>query len=335
MRDDFFLIIGLGSIGRQHLRNLIALGQHNILLCRSGKGTLPDDELSAFASTQNLQEALARRPRAVIVANPTAFRVPVASAAAQAGCHLFLEKPVSHAPEGVAMLARAVEARGLCAQVGFQFRFHPALRQIKQWLVAGAIGRAVSIKAHWGEYLPGWHPWEDYRNSYSARVQLGGGVITTLCHPFDYCRWLLGEVQSVLALAGRLSGLEIEVEDVAQIILRFESGALGSVYLDYVERPPRHDLQIIGQHGKITWNYANSVATLCHADSRLSSTFAPANGFERNFMFLEEMRDFIYCLNTGAQPQCHLRDGIRALEIALAVKQSVLERREVHVQRLV
>ncbi len=121
--------------------------------------------------------------------------------------------------------------------VGFQFRFHPGLQQAKRFLDDGAIGDLISVRSHWGEYLPDWHPWEDYRQSYAARKDLGGGVVRTLCHPLDYLRWLVGELESVWAFSGNLGGLDINVEDVSEIGLQFDRGVLGSVHLDFCQRP--------------------------------------------------------------------------------------------------
>jgi len=210
-----FMIAGLGSVGRRHLRNLIALGEKDILLYRSGKSTLPDDELKEYVTETNIDAALAHKPDAVIVSNPTALHLDVAIPAAEAGCHLLLEKPISHNLARIEELQAAVERGGGKILVGYQFRFHPGLQGVKRWLEEGKIGKPVSVRAHWGEYLPSWHPWEDYQNSYAARYDLGGGVVLTLCHPFDYLRWLLGDVGSVMGIVGNLGDLRLEVEDTA------------------------------------------------------------------------------------------------------------------------
>jgi len=186
-----FLIGGLGSVGRRHLRNLIKLGERDILLYRTHRSTLPEAELAGFPVETDLRTALQHKPDAVIVSNPTALHMDVAIPAARAGCHLFLEKPVSHSLDGLDELDNALCEGGGRLLVGFQFRFHPGLQRLSRLLAEGVIGRPLSARACWGEYLPGWHPWEDYRQSYSARPELGGGVILTLCHPFDYLRWLL------------------------------------------------------------------------------------------------------------------------------------------------
>ncbi|TES93388.1 MAG: Gfo/Idh/MocA family oxidoreductase, partial [Anaerolineales bacterium] len=243
--DMKFLIAGLGSIGRRHLRHLVALGQEDILLYRTHRGTLPDDELSGYPTETDLSAALNHKPDAVIISNPTSLHLNVAIPAAEAGCHILLEKPVSHSLDRLDELQAIVEKECGHVLVGFQFRYHPGLHQVEKVLSGKQIGRPISFRAHWGEYLPDWHPWEDYRRSYSARKDLGGGVILTLAHPLDYLGWFFGEVEALWAFAGQLSDLELNVEDTAEIGLKFVNGVIGSVHLDYNQRPPRHQLEIV------------------------------------------------------------------------------------------
>lgn len=320
-----FVIAGLGSIGRRHLRNLRALGENDILLLRTGRSSLPDDELTGLPTVNELREALASRPQAVIISTPTSLHLDIAIPAAEVGCHLFLEKPISNSMERVDELRAAVRRGGGQVYVGFQFRFHPGLRLIHRLLDEGVIGRVASARAHWGEYLPAWHPWEDYRSSYAARADLGGGVILTLCHPLDYLRWLMGDVEAVWALAGKLGELDITVEDTAEIGLAFQNGALGSVHLDYLQRPPAHHLEIIGAWGTLRWNNADGAVHLFRAGRREAEVFPAPDGFERNDMFLEEMKHFVSVVRGEEQPACTLEDGVRALQIALAAHASARE----------
>ncbi len=323
-----FLIAGLGSIGRRHLRNLRTLGEKDILLYRTGRSTLPDDELSGLPVETDLGRALAQKPQAVIVANPTALHLDVAIPAAEAGCHLLLEKPVSGSLERLDELQAAVQHGGGKVLVGFQFRFHPGLQRIKQLLEEKAIGAPVSARAVWGEYLPGWHPWEDYRRAYAARPDLGGGVVLTLCHPLDYLHWLLGDVDRLWAFTGR-QGLDLEVEDTAEIGLRFTSGALGNVHLDYLRHPPQHAIVIIGTEGTLRWENADGEVQLAQIEQDGKAgdwqSFPAPAGFERNTMFLDEMRNFIQVAQGKAEPACSLNDGIYALELALAASRSETE----------
>src|SRR5215208_1313449 len=135
-----FLIAGLGSIGRRHFRNLIALGEKEILLLRTRKATLPDDELEGYPVETDLNEALKKhRPDAVIVANPTAMHLETAIPAAEAGCHILLEKPVSHSLDRLDVLRNTAQKSGSKILVGFQFRYHPALNTARDLIQSNAL----------------------------------------------------------------------------------------------------------------------------------------------------------------------------------------------------
>lgn len=318
-----FLIAGLGSIGRRHLRNLLTLGQKDILLYRTHKSTLPDEELVSFPVETELSAALAHHPDAVIVTNPTARHLDVAFSAAQEGCHLFIEKPIADRwSRVVKSLQHIVTEKQLKTLVGFQFRFHPTLMQIKDLLDSGSLGRVYSFRCHWGEYLPGWHPWEDYRQSYAAREDLGGGVVNTLCHPLDYIRWLFGEVTSLTAVTGRISELDLGVEDVAEIILTLKDGGVGSVHLDYFQRPPGHWIRINCEKGHIRWDNETGAARVYNAFNQSWKDLEPPPGFERNKLFLDEMRHFLALLVGEGAPRCSLMDGVNALRLTEAVHES-------------
>lgn len=317
-----FLIAGLGSIGRRHLRNVRALGQEDIILYRTHQATLPDAELGDLPTFTDLSLALAEKPDGVIVANPTALHLEVAIAAARAGAALLIEKPVSDSLAGLSDLQLAFAQSGKPAMVGFHFRFHPVLNQVKILLESGQLGKPLSARAHWGEYLPGWHPWEDYRRSYAARADLGGGVVNTLSHPLDYLRWLLGDVEGVSAFTGKLSSLELDVEDHADILLRFSAGEVASLHLDYYQRPPSHTLEITCEHGRICWDNATGEARVFYAQNGSTEVLVPSEGFERNQMFLDEMATFVRLCQGETLSHCTLADGIRAQELVLAIKQS-------------
>ena len=329
-----FLIAGLGSIGRRHFRNLIALGEKDIVLLRTRKATLPDDELAGFPVETNLEEALQmHKPDAVIVANPTSMHMDVAIPAAEAGCHILLEKPVSHSLDRLAILQNAAQKTGAKILVGFQFRYHPTINKARELIQSNAMGKILTAHAHWGEYLPQWHPWEDYRQSYAARADLGGGVIVTLTHPLDYLRYLLGDVESLWSFNGHISPLEVDVEDVAEIGLKFANGAMGGVHVNYFQRPPVHRLEIVGTHGILRWDNADGILHFYRMPAPFGSysdqppapvieSFLPPEGFERNQLFLAQTRHFIEIVRGEKEPVCTLEDGIMALRLALAAYQS-------------
>lgn len=326
-----FLIAGLGSIGRRHMRNLIALGEKDIVLFRTRKATMPEEDLAEFPQETDLQAALEKhKPDAVIVSNPTSLHLDVAIPAAEAGCSLLLEKPLSHSMDRIDELESALKKGGGRVVVGFQFRFHPGMMKAKQLISAGEIGRVISAHVHFGEYLPAWHPWEDYRQGYAARADMGGGVVLTQCHSLDYLPWLVGKVESVWGFTAKLSDLEVDVEDTAKIGLRFESGALGSIHLDYNQQPPAHYFEVIGTKGSLQWNLADGATRIYRAsphpkpspEGRGGSNwevYQPAPEFERNIMFMDEMKHFIAVARGEVESSCPLEDGIKVQRLIGAV----------------
>lgn len=318
------LVAGFGSIGRRHMNNLRAHGVNEIILYRTHHSTLPAEEIGDAITETDLEAALAHQPQAVVIANPTALHLDVAIPSARAGCAILMEKPVSHTMQGIPELREAVRSGGAGFLTGFQFRFHPGLIQLKEWLKNGTIGEVTGIRSVWGEYLPGWHPWENYRESYSARADLGGGVVNTLCHPLDYLRWMFGDVQELFAVTSN-HGLQLPVEDSADILLRFKSGPTANVHLDYLLRPGQHSLHVTGTEGSIDWDNASGIAR--KFDARIGAweeSPLPA-GFERNVLFMAETAHFLRVARREEAPICTLEDGIAALELTLAVHRSSRE----------
>ena len=297
------------------------------MLHRTMKSMLPDEGLDGLPIEEDLEKALERfHPDIVLVTNPTAKHLDVAIQAASTGCNLFIEKPISNSMDRMAELETALAAGGGKVLIGYHYRFSPGLRFAKGVLDEGFVGMPIQARVYWGEYLPDWHPWEDYRDSYSARSELGGGVVLTLSHPFDYLRWLFGEVEEVLGAIGNSGSLELEVEDHASAVLTMTNGTQASVQLDYLGKPPDHYLEVTGTDGALRWD-ANSDQVKWWSDEGDEwKQQDPPSDFERNSMFLDEMRHLLAVEAGEEQPLCTLTDGIQALKIALAIHQSALDK---------
>ena len=316
-----YLVAGYGSIGRRHLRNLIALGEKDLVLLRSRKSTLPEDEIKDIPVETTIEKALAHHPDGVIIANPTALHLDAAIPAAEAGCAILMEKPVSDTSERLGELRNALKHNGGRLQMGFQFRFHPGLEKVRELIDDGVIGQPLSFRAEWGEYLPGWHPWEDYRQSYSARKDLGGGVLLTLSHPLDYLRWLFGDPDRIWGMNGKISTLELEVDDIAEIGMTLKNGMTGSVHLDYYSRPTTNGLEVNGSEGRLFCNNLTGIVQLKRHDGT-ETFFNPQPAYDRNNMFLDEMRRFIAVTEGKALPSCTLDDGIAVQRMVDLVRRS-------------
>lgn len=315
------LVVGLGSIGQRHLANLLALGVSGVA------GLDPDPaarervaarcDVPVFADPE---EAYRTAPEAAIIATPTHLHVVTALRAAQAGCHLLIEKPLAHTMDGLEGLVAEVSRRRLTVLVACNMRFLPALRQAKALIDAEALGRILAARAMVGQYLPDWQPGRDYRQSYRARRAEGGGIVLDAIHELDYLRWLLGEPVLVAAAGGHLSSLATDAEDVAMALLRFPAGALGGVHLDCVQRGYARNLQIIGEQGTVEWDVR--WGALWHYDAQAGrwSRHAdpPGNSFATSYVL--ELRHFLRCVAGEEAPEQDLAAARRVLDLALEIR---------------
>lgn len=325
-----FVIFGAGSIGQRHLRNLIALGHRVVAVVDPSRARL--EEVQAFAPTDcrfltDEAQGFEAAADAALISSPTSCHVRQARSALARDWHVFVEKPLSHTLEGTAALVEEAARADRKVLVGCNMRFFPSLQLVKRLLDEGRIGRPLSARAHCGYYLPYWHPEEDYRQSYSSRRELGGGVILDDIHEIDYLGWLLGEVREVCCFAEKLSGLEIDTEDVAEIFLRYASGALAAVHLDYLQRTYRRGSEIVGEDGVIVWDYIHQTVQVFGKEDNEVQTFFESINTDRNTMFVQEMEHFARCILGDAAPEVDAAAGRRALQIALAAQRSARERR--------
>ncbi|MGA2081045.1 MAG: Gfo/Idh/MocA family oxidoreductase [Holophaga sp.] len=318
-------MVGLGSIGRRHLANLRALRPEAELwaLRRTG-GDRPDPGVKVVRA---MDEALALEPAFAVVASPAPFHVADAMALAVAGVHLLVEKPIAHALEGVRDLIDLCRAHSLVLMTGYSLRFSPALKAMREALDRGRIGRVLGFRAEVGQYLPDWRPGTDYRQGVTARAELGGGAVLELSHEFDYLRLLLGEAEEVCAWTATRGDLDLDVEDWAEALIRFQDGVLGSVHLDLLQRAPVRSCRIVGSEGTLVWDGLADTASLFRPSP--GWTELAAGGADRNQLYLDELAHFLDCVRTGAAPAVTGEDGLRALELALAVKASARDGRTV------
>ena len=315
------LVVGGGSIGTRHLQNLVALGLSNMALVE------PDEqkrenlirEIGVIGFKQ-LDQGLSWEPDFVVIATPTHLHAAQALDIAREGFHMFIEKPLAHSFEYLSEIEDEVRRQKLITLVGCNLRFHPGLIKVKQLLEDSAIGQVVAARVEVGQYLPDWHPDEDYRNNYSAKRSMGGGIILDAIHEIDYIRWMLGEVQNVVCFAGKLSQLEIDTEDTAAILLRFSKNCIGEVHMDYIQRVPSRTCHIIGEDGTIRWNFSDGEVRWYLAKTREWNIFTNYPGWEPNQMYLDEMRHFLRCINGQEKPTLDVFQGKRVVEIALSAK---------------
>ena len=213
---------------------------------------------------------------AAIVASPTSEHLAQARRVVAAGCHVLVEKPLSVTAEGVGELLDAARAADVAVAVAMNLRHHPGPAGVRASVARGEIGTPLVGQVTCGTYLPDWRPQVDYRQSYSARRELGGGVLLDVVHEIDYACWILGPATEVSAWMGRVSDLEIDVEDVALLHIRHEGAAVSSIALDYLDRSYRRGCRIVGSEASVEWSWPDERIRVLHPDGRVEERTAPS-----------------------------------------------------------
>lgn len=302
-------IIGLGSIGLRHARNALALGRavtgfdpdplRGELLAADG-GSVAADRQSALQAAE-----------AAIIASPNACHLDDLSATIAAGCHVLVEKPLTHTVDGLAALLRRADDSGLSVSVAQNLRVNPAVDAAKATIAARALGDILWCRMIAASYLPDWRPDQDYRQGYAHDARTGGALFDFI-HEFDLAAALLGPFTTEAAVARRTGVLEIEAEDCADAILRHEAGPLTSLHVDYVTRPPQRVTQICGSNGQLLLDIAQRRLTHVTIDGKLVTD----HRFDGDAAgdYVTEMREFLDPRSAGNGRLCGGWEGYRILE---------------------
>jgi predicted dehydrogenase len=317
------LVVGGGSIGSRHLRNLKELGVAQLGLVE------PDAARREALAAQvvlrvfpSLAEGFDWSPDFVVVATPTDLHAEQTLEAVRRGFAVFVEKPLSHTATNISSIVELVERKKLISLVGCNMRFHPGPAKVKQLLDERRLGRILFARIHVGSYLPEWRPGSDYRRNYAARAATGGGCILDCIHEIDLARWYLGEVLSVFCCAAHLSSLEIETEDVAILVCRHEQGSLSEIHLDYVQRTYERGCQIVGELGSIFWDFGGKSVRWCDAATAAWTTFPQPEPWELNQMYVDEMKHFLQCLLEQRPTVLPIPEAADLMGVVFAAKES-------------
>ncbi len=329
-----FLIVSLGSIGKRHLRNIRALRPNSIVgvlrLQESHKyEKLPEGVDEQFFT---IDDAISFSPHAAIIASPASFHVPIAMSLVQSGVPILIEKPFSITCKGVDKLIQAAELSGVPVLVGYNLRFLPSLNETKRLISNGVIGDVLGVRAEVGQYLPSWRPDTPYQKTVSARKDLGGGAILELSHEIDYIYWMFGLPDLVSASGGHYSDLEIDVEDMAILCLKYNNPRrLIQIHLDFLQHNAIRECKFIGSEGTLVWNAIEDNICLFERDNKHWVSLDTVKCIDRNKMYLDEMNHFLECIEKSISPIIDAKSAYNVVAIIDAAKKSITNNISVNV----
>ncbi len=319
------LIVGLGSIGKRHLRvarELLPNADIRVLRHQL-TNEIPEYSNGCFFE---IEEAINFLPQIAVIANPAPFHIAAAQALSEHRIHLLVEKPLSSSLDGVAKLIATCKKYDVTLVTGYNLRFSLSLNRFRDLLNEGVIGKILSVRCEIGQYLPSWRPNDDYRKGVSARSELGGGVLLELSHELDYLHWIFGDIEWVNATLSRQSDLDINVEDTAHITLGFFPKPnlhqlIGVVNLDFIRHDTTRICTAIGDKGSLRWNGLSGQVDIFKPKEK-DWTILINKKELRDESYHAEWNNFIECVLEKKSPVVKGEDGLEVLEIIEAVKKS-------------
>lgn len=313
-------VLGLGSIGSRHARNLLALG-HEVVGFDPRPPALEEGWSRAPSPTEALSGA-----EAAVVATPTSMHADHAVLALEHGLPVLVEKPMAVDPLDAARVVALAAERRLTCGVAMNLRFHPGVLALRDLVSEGRLGEIRFAQVWCGSDLRSWRPGTDYRTSYSARAELGGGIVRDSIHELDYLTWMLGPAATVTAEVARVSDLEIDVEDIGAALIRLARGGLASVDLTYVDPVYRRGCLLVGALATARWDWPRGTVEINRPDGDTEVLDVTADLSET---YMAEMRDFLEAARAGRAPRTSAEEGREAVRLADALLQSAAEGRRV------
>jgi predicted dehydrogenase len=323
-----FLVVGLGSMGKRRVRCLQAIGIADVIGFDPREDRRREvHEKYGIATFAAIGAALAEGPNALVISTPPDLHMIYAKLAVQHGLHFFCEASVTD--DGMAEVMSLLDERRLIGAPSCTMRFHPAIKIIKAQLDLSAIGRVQAFTCHTGQWLPDWHPWEDYRTFYVSKRATGA------CReivPFEltWLTWLIGDVDRVAAMRDKVSDLECDIDDVFQLLLHTANGVYGHLMVDVLARYPIRSLRLIGCEGTIDWVADSKEVRVYRAtDKQWTTHKEPASVVDPGYsylsaesMYVEEMQAFSNaCLGKAPYPYT-LAEDHRVLEVLYGAERS-------------
>lgn len=294
------LLIGLGSIGTKHLASMKNLKNKRSLEIFK---FFPSSHKESVYFRELSNEIKFNKIEAVIICNPTNLHFKTVNLCLLLGIHVFVEKPLAHSyePKQLDVLNKLAEKKQLKVMVGYDMRFNPYINMIKKMVEKGVVGDVWSLRIMAGQYLPNWRK-VNYRNIYSSKKKLGGGVLLDLSHEIDYLTWLLNKkIKTITARKSYTKRIQIETEDICSIIIEYADKSLAEIHLDYLTIPYRRSVEIYGEKGIIVWDDNLGKIFLYKKDFN-KPNIVSVKQISSKDVFVEELDHFFGCIENNKEP---------------------------------
>ena len=272
------LFIGLGGAGQRHLRiftNLLKDSSTKFIAYRhKGKTPLLNEDFTvnnseSIESKFNIEIfnsfslALEQKPDLAVISTPSSKHAPYIKDCVNNGINIFVEKPFSNNLDDFDEISHVIQRKNLIFYTGYQRRFHPLVQKVQELLYQDHIGKIISAEFYVKSYLPEWHQYENYRDLFAAKKELGGGVLLTEIHEIDLCHLFFGKPQYVSCLCGNFFKDDLDVEDTATLNLLYKNFS-ASINMCFVQKHLKRGFSISGIYGYIEVDFIENTILIDH-----------------------------------------------------------------------
>ena len=320
----------MGSIGIRHLQVLGELGEFEIAAYRTKKGMkkIPDDLEEKIRYFYDENEAFAWSPDFMIVSNPSNLHLEYLLKAIDHNIDALIEKPVANAYNKIKEAEKRLKERKNRIYVGYNLRFNPIVKKVKEIIDARVYGNVLKANLYVGEYLPFWHPYEDYRKRYAARDDLGGGSLRTFSHEIDLGQYWFGNYDKIFAKVSKISDLEIDVDDNTDIFAEMKKGMILKISMDYLNPLGERKGELFFEDGLLKYDFLKREIEFTDYANNESKTVLKSENYDYNAQYKSQMEKF---MNRSDEEICTLEEGINVMKLINKCEESNQTGRMLHV----
>lgn len=289
---------------------------------------IPADIENKIKYFNNEIDAFAWNPNFMIISNPTNLHLRYLLKSIDYKIDALIEKPIASDFAQIKKVEDNIRKRKNKIYVGYNLRFHPIVTKIKEIINSGKFGKVLKADLYVGEYLPFWHPYEDYRKSYSARKEFGGGVLRTLSHEIDLGQYWFGEYKKIFAKVLKISDLDINVDDSTDIFAEMKNRIILKISMDYLNPLGIRKGEIFFEKGLSKYNFLKKEIIFIDYKNKENKILLKIDYYDFNEQYRFQMENF---LKKSDKKLCSLEEGINVLKIIDKCEESNRKGRMIYV----
>ena len=281
-------VIGCGSIGRRHISNFLKNDCEVIAYNRSNQRRNFVKDKYKIKTFDDLNKIVKCQPDLAVICSPNKFHLEQSIFFAQNSVHLFIEKPLCLIDQDLKKLKSIIKKNKIITHVGCNLRFNYGILELRKLIKKNIIGKILNAEFNTGMYLPDWHPNEDYKKMYSSKKKLGGGVLMDMIHEIDLSIWLFKNPIYIASIIKNTKTLKINTEDFINIIMSYKNNLTVSMNLNYIEKPHRRTIRLIGAKGILDLDLIKKQLVICQGNKMKKIKFPKY--IDHNNMYMEQNR---------------------------------------------